>query len=329
MKTRLLPGAVAALLFTTPMAQAAVTTYNVTTTWYEPATAPRNSIFIGTFSFDDVTHEVTNLKGILSESMSGDKIGYDANAGAGQHDNMTWLGLDNASNRDWGATQSFMGTTYTESEILALHQKYQLEKGLNNQLLPSWHDPVLGGTFAVTFRNDSTNTFSTNFGGDGWSPQAGVDVGGVYYGWPGKASLNPGNAYAQIFIPDTLSTANTASNPLTLTWHEGQVDQATGEVIEPGSGSLGLAHTAYADCVPTVNPIGAYAFGGGMMQAVCMTGTSWDAYGARGTMGGVPFSQTISLAMPVPEPETYAMLINGLVLIAAAARRRRQPCSAA
>lgn len=320
---RLLQGLALCGLLSVASAHAGIATYNITTTWYEPATSPRDSIFIGMFDYDDVTHTITNLKGILSESMSGDRIAYDASAGPGQHDNMTWLGLDNTSNRAWGATQSFMGKTYTEAEILALQQKYHLGKGLDNQLLPSWHDSSLGGTFAITFRNDSSNTFSTAFGGDGWSPQAGADVGGVYYGWPGKASLNPGNAYALIFVPDTLSTGNTTSNPLTLAWHEGQVDQATGEVIEASTGDLGLAYTAYADCVPTVNPVGAYAFGGGMMQAVCMTGTSWDAYGARGTMGGVPYSQTISLAAAVPEPETYALLLAGLGMVAGITRRRK------
>ncbi len=307
-----------------PVARAATATYNITTTWYEPATAPRDSIFIGTFDYDDVSHTITNLKGILSESMSGSRIAYDPAAGPGQSDNMVWLGLDNAGNRAWGATQSLMGTTYTEAEILALQQKYQLDKGLNNQLIPSWYDASLGGTFAVTFRNDNTNTFTTAFGGDGWSPQAGVDIGGIYSGWPGQASLNPGNAYALIFVPDTLSTGNTTSNPLTLTWQEGQVDQATGEVTVPSTGDRGLAYTAYADCVSTVHPSGTYSLGGGMMGAVCMTGTSWDAYGARGTMGGVPYSEVITFTAAVPEPGSYAMLLAGLGLMGVMTRRQRK-----
>ncbi|MDP2824553.1 MAG: PEP-CTERM sorting domain-containing protein [Sulfuritalea sp.] len=224
------------------IAEAAVKDYDVITTWYEPETQPNDSIFIGSFTFDDVSHTVSNLHGILSESMTGDQYnGY-------PNDSMTWLSL-------------------------------------SNQLV-SWYDTALGGTFAATFRNTNTNTFWTgeNGNGDGWSPQAGVVTGGTYYGWPTNVTgiANPGNAYALIFVPD---------NPLTsLT--QAQIDKL-----------------AYADCAP-----------GGMMGATCMTGTSVAGYGAIGTMGGVPISQTITA---VPEPEAYAMLMAGLGMIGFIARRRR------
>lgn len=221
-----------------PLAQAATTSYNVLTTWYEPDTQPSDSIFKGTFDYDSATHTVTNLKGILSESMTGGSVGY-------PNDTMTWLTL-------------------------------------NNQLV-SWYDNTLGGTFAATFKNTNTKTFTTMLGGDGWSPQAGVDAGGVYYGFP-KAGNNPGNAYALIFIPD---------NPLTA------LSQAQINML------------AYADCAP-----------GGMMGAVCMTGTSAAGYGAIGTMSGVPVSQTITAA--VPEPENYAMFLAGLGMMGFVARRRSQ-----
>ncbi len=246
MKRTLLVTAVLSLFAAAPMAQAAASNYNITTTWYEPDTQPRDSIFIGSFSYDSATHAVTNLQGILSESMSGDSIAY-------PDDNMAWLTL-------------------------------------SNQLV-SWHDSTLGGTFAGTFRNTNTNTFSTMLGGDGWSPQAGVDIGGVYYGYP-KPAKNPENAYALIFVPD---------NPLAALT-QAQLDKV-----------------AYADCVKLSGP-GGYN-GGGMMGAVCMTGTSVAGYGAVGTMSGYPVSQTITAA--VPEPETYAMLLAGLGLLGLIARRRR------
>lgn len=238
MKKALLFGAALSLLAGAPLAQAATSSYSVTTTWFEPDTQPSDSIFKGTFDYDSATHAVSNLKGILSESMTGSNVGY-------PNDTMTWLTLS--------------------------HQ------------LVSWYDAELGGTFAATFKNADTNTFWTGMGGDGWSPQAGVDAGGVYYGFP-RPGNNPGNAYALIFVPDSPTAA----------LMQNQINKL-----------------AYADCAP-----------GGMMGAVCMTGTSEAAYGAIGTMSGYPVSQTITAA--VPEPESYAMLLAGLGLMGVVARRRRQ-----
>lgn len=155
---------------------------------------------------------------------------------------------------------------------------------LTHQLV-SWYDATLGGTFAATFLNNDTLTFTRLLGGDGWSPQAGVAVGGIYANWPGA---NVGNAYALIFVPDD------PLKPLT----RAQLDKI-----------------AYADCAP-----------GGMMGAVCMTGTSIAGYGAVGTMSGYPFAQTITAMpvppAPVPEPEIYALMLAGLGLTLLAARRR-------
>lgn len=153
-------------------AQAA--TYNVTTIWEEPDTAPRNTIFEGSFDYDAATKTVSNLQGRLSESMTGNPASLLPDYG------MTWLTLD-----------------------------YQLV---------SWYDASLGGTFAATFKNNSTATF---FGG-GWAPEDGVAAGGIYAGFP-KAGNNPGNAYALIFVPDAPLTALT----------QAQIDKL-----------------AYADCAP-------------------------------------------------------------------------------
>jgi hypothetical protein len=188
-----------------------LTNYNVVATFYEPDTQPRDSIFIGSFTFNSSTSTVLNLHGILSESMTGTQLAYPA-------DNMIWLPL-------------------------------------NNQLSAE-SDAVLGGVLVTTFLNNNTSTFSTMSGGNGWSPQAGVDIGGVYAGFP-KPANNPGNAYAMIFV-------NTA-NPLAP--------------LTPAQ----LNKLAYADCAP-----------GGMMGAVCMTGTTVAGYGAVGTMSGYPVSQKIT-----------------------------------
>lgn len=250
MKRVLLAVALLAAFATAPVAQATVSTYNVTETFFEPDTQPRDTIFKGSFSYDSVTHTISNLHGLLSESMSG------TNAS-----DMVWLTL-------------------------------------SNQLV-SWYDASLGGTFAATFLNTNTNTFVSSItledgsimSGDGWSPQWGAAVGGVYSGFP-RPKNNPGNAYALIFVPD---------DPLAAL-NQSQINKL-----------------AYADCAPLKGPGG--IDGGGMMGAVCMTGTTLAGYGAVGTMSGYPVSQSITAA--VPEPETYAMMMAGLGLVGFMARRRR------
>ncbi len=88
MKKTAIAAALLALAAATPVAHAGTSTYNVITTWYEPDTQPNDSIFKGSFTYDNVTHSVTNLHGILSESMTGDSTGY-------PNDSMTWLTLSN------------------------------------------------------------------------------------------------------------------------------------------------------------------------------------------------------------------------------------------
>lgn len=52
--------------------QAAIlTNYNVTATFFEPDTQPQNSIFTGSFTLNSTTQAVSNLAGLLTESMTG------------------------------------------------------------------------------------------------------------------------------------------------------------------------------------------------------------------------------------------------------------------
>ena len=74
----------AALALLASTAARAVTTYDIVETFYEDMTQPKNSIFQGSFSYDSVTHEVSNLQGQLSESMTGTTAA-----------NMNWLTLSN------------------------------------------------------------------------------------------------------------------------------------------------------------------------------------------------------------------------------------------
>ena len=72
-----------------PSAQTDVmTTYDVVASFFEPDTQPRDSLFIGSYVFNSTTRTVSNLHGILSESMTGDQVAY-------PNDNMTWLSLSN------------------------------------------------------------------------------------------------------------------------------------------------------------------------------------------------------------------------------------------
>lgn len=167
--------------------QAAVFTATITATWHEPMTAPCDSVFVGSFTYDSATHAVTKLKGVLSEAMMG-SIGYNPTTGPNGTDNMDWLSLN-----------------------------YQLANGDSSHTY-TWHDSTLGGTFATVFLNDNYLTFTTNYNGnvgDGWSPASSLIVDLKYYGYPTSAN-NPQNAYVLVFVPDNLATTNAIS----LAWNE-------------------------------------------------------------------------------------------------------------
>ncbi len=65
-----------------------ITRYQVVETFFEPLTQPKNTLFIGTFTFNATKRTVSDLKGTLSESMTGDSIAF-------PDDNMNWLTLEN------------------------------------------------------------------------------------------------------------------------------------------------------------------------------------------------------------------------------------------
>ena len=125
---------------------------------------------------------------------------------------------------------------------------------LNNQL-SSVYDPALGGPAGHHLQeHQHQHAFSQSALWRHDGWYPGTGSG-LYYSFP--APTNPGNAYARIFV----NTANPTA-PLT----QAQIDML-----------------AYADCAP-----------GGMMGAVCMTGTTVAGYGTIGTMSGYPVSQVIT-----------------------------------
>jgi hypothetical protein len=65
-----------------------ITVYKVVETFHEPDTQPNDSIFIGLFTLNSTTGTVSNLHGMLSESMTGGTTPY-------PNDTMTWLTLNN------------------------------------------------------------------------------------------------------------------------------------------------------------------------------------------------------------------------------------------
>jgi len=71
-----------------PSAEADIITgYDVVATFYEPDTQPNNSMFFGALTYDATTGVVSNLRGRLSESMTGGSTPY-------PNDTMSWLSLD-------------------------------------------------------------------------------------------------------------------------------------------------------------------------------------------------------------------------------------------
>lgn len=152
--------------------------------------------------------------------------------------------------------------------------------------LSSVYLPSLGGFLVSTFHQNTTDVFS-NSGGI-------VGVTGFATGGSKEITSGVGNQNAFVTIFFNPQNAFAALN------------------------ATQSANLAYGDC--TTGSL----MGMGMGAKICMTG--WIDYTkptlAGGTMMGTyPISQTITAA--VPEPETYVMLLAGLGLIGAIAKRRK------
>jgi hypothetical protein len=111
-----------------------LTQFDVTTTWREPDTQPRDSIFIGRFTLNSTSGAVTSLQGVLSESMTGDPLAYST------YDyGMTWLQLSNQLQtwHDAGLGGTFVATFKNATTTTFYTDTWRPEDGV-----------AFGGTYA-------------------------------------------------------------------------------------------------------------------------------------------------------------------------------------
>jgi hypothetical protein len=111
-----------------------LTVFDVTTTWHEPDTQPRDSIFIGSFTLNSTTGAITSLLGVLSESMTGDPQTHPT------YDyNMTWLQLSNQLQtwHDAGLGGTFAATFKNATTATFYADTWRPEDGV-----------AVGGTYA-------------------------------------------------------------------------------------------------------------------------------------------------------------------------------------
>lgn len=214
----------------------------------------------------------------------------------------------NTSHPDWDTwffgSFTYDSTTQTVSNLTGkINQAMDGGPGvsawvnLNNQLssiaVDTNGDSINDGLVVSVFKNNDTNVFNPNHP----SYTLGSFFGGTF-GSNGKMgavyTAGTQNAFISIFV--NLADPTAALNQSQLNY------------------------IAYGDCTPAAlmprNGSG----------TKCMTG--WNGYDTAGNlvpggtmMGTLPNSQTITAA--VPEPETYAMLLAGLGLMGAVARRRK------
>ncbi len=130
-----------------------LTNYNVHVTIREPDTQPRDSIFIGSFTFNSTVGTVSDLHGILSESMTGDLIAY-------PNDTMTWLTLNNQLSSVYDATLGgllvttfLLPTTHTFSANPALGGSDGWAPGSGKGLYYGYPGANPGNAYATIFVN--------------------------------------------------------------------------------------------------------------------------------------------------------------------------------
>lgn len=137
-----------------------ITIYDIVTTFLEPDTAPRNSIFTGSFEFNLTTGTVSNLQGFLSESMTGD-----SNSSPASNYGMTWLSLNHQLSSLYDATLGglrvttfFLPDTFTLSNNPAFGGTNGWEPGTGSGLYYGFPGPNPGNAYARIFVNRADPT---------------------------------------------------------------------------------------------------------------------------------------------------------------------------
>jgi hypothetical protein len=144
-----------------------ITSYNIVETFDEPSYDFKDTIFVGSFTLNSTTGTVSNLHGIMSESMTGDDVAY-------PNDNMTWLPLLN----QLSSLPATLG-------------------GVDGQLVT---------TFMLPTTNTFTDIPDFG-GTDGWSPGSGNSLYYGFPTAPNPLAGGVGNAYAMIFVNTANPTA--------------------------------------------------------------------------------------------------------------------------
>jgi hypothetical protein len=139
-----------------------VTLYEVTATFLEPDTQPKNSIFIGTFSLNSSSQTVLGLHGILSESMTGGKLAY-------PNDNMNWLALNNQLSSLYDPTLGgflvtafLLETTHTFSDNPAFNGTDGWTPGTGSALYAGFPGTNPGNAYVRIFVNPDDPTAPLN-----------------------------------------------------------------------------------------------------------------------------------------------------------------------
>jgi len=120
---------------------------------------------------------------------------------------------------------------------------------------------------------------------------------------------DPENGYDSFIYPGTSSISDGPSGPYT---HAVDLDLAS--VIGESTDSFTFDGQVTYD-YPFYNVMG-FSYPGSGLQLVA---------GGGGGFGGGSLSLTYTYAAAVPEPETYALMLAGLAVVGAAAKRRRKP----